>query len=73
MKDQRPDIRLGEDEARKVHLETAALLLRVLDELAFRHVDGKERSVCMDRLEEEVSRGLMSKDADSPTDIQTLK
>lgn len=56
-----PEVRLGEEEARYVLVETAALLIRIVDEIAFGTLTPETREVFMDELEISVGRALESK------------
>lgn len=56
-----PEVRLGEEEARCVLVETAALLIRIVDEIAFGTLAPETREVFMDELEISVGRALESK------------
>jgi hypothetical protein len=56
-----PEVRLGEEEARCVLVETGALLIRIVDEIAFGTLTPETREVFMDELEISVGRALESK------------
>jgi hypothetical protein len=56
-----PEVRLGEEEARRVLVETAALLIRIVHEIAFGALSPETREVFMDELEISLGRALESK------------
>jgi hypothetical protein len=58
------DIRLGDDEARQSMVETAALLLTLTDQLAFKFLGSEKRDVFMDALVAWVASALQDKGAE---------
>ncbi len=56
-----PQVRLGEEEARRVLAETAVFLIRVVDESAFGALSPEERDTFMDELDRCVGRALENK------------
>jgi hypothetical protein len=56
-----PQVRLGEEEARRVLAETAVFLIRVVDESAFGVLSPEERDTFMDELDICVGRALENK------------
>jgi hypothetical protein len=61
MRDKNPQIRLGEVESRQARAETAALLLRLVDEIARAHLGRGDRDRFMDTLEADVAMALRDK------------
>lgn len=72
MKDNNPEIRLGDEEARQALAETAALLLSVVDRTAFQFLGSKNRDAFMDALEVGVARVLQEKGMEPESFLELL-
>jgi hypothetical protein len=66
-----PALRLGDEEVRQAYAETAALLLSLVDRIAFRVLGSEKRDIFFDALEAGVTGALQDKGVE-PRSFQTL-